>query len=392
MTELSAPCHNWATLNAAITSGADAVYFGVKKYNMRMNAENFSTAQLAKITKHCHSNKVKAYLALNTIIYENEMRNCEEIIKISKKAGIDAVIIHDLGLIPLLKKYEITFHISTQASVSNSNAAQIYRKLGAKRIILARECSLKQMREIIRKNKSIEFEAFIHGAMCVSISGRCLLSQALHQKSANRGECMQPCRREWTVTNETGKLVYDGKRFLNAKDLCSITILPEILKTGIRALKIEGRMKDANYVSTVVKVYREALDNYNKKRVPEWLERLKSVYSRGFSTGFYKENPGQESINYEADNNASPTKKEQIGIIKNYYPKSKAAEILLLNSGIREGDEIIIEGSTTFLKQCAESLQVNHENVKQAKKGSRVALKVQEKVRKNDNVYKLKKV
>jgi U32 family peptidase len=391
MIELLAPCHNYATLKAAIESGANAVYFGINLLNMRMNAKNFKINDLKKIVKICHEKKVKAYLALNSIIYETELKKAETIIKKAKLSKIDAIIIQDLGLIPLLKKYKIKFHISTQTSISNSESANVYKKLGAKRVILAREVSLKDLKKIA-KNSKIDLEVFIHGAICVSISGRCFLSGAMYQKSANRGECMQPCRQEWSVKNKNGELIYNSERFLNAKDLCTIQFINKIVKSGVKSLKIEGRMKDANYVSTVVKVYREAIDNFNKNKIKEWTKKLESVYHRGFSTGFYLKKPNNKDIELKTDGTVSKIKKVSVGVVKNYYPKIQVAEILLNHCQLNIGDKLIIQGKTTFIKQTAKSMQINKKNVLKAKKGQRVAVKIKQISRKNDQVFKLSNI
>ncbi len=388
MVELLAPCHDYATMNAAIVAGADAVYFGVGSLNMRANVSGFLANDLKKIMRICHSKKVKAYLALNSIIYEGEFGMAEKIIKKANESGVDAIIISDLGLIHLLKKYKMDFHISTQASVSNSSSANEYKKMGAKRVILAREVSLKHL-SMITKNAKIDLEVFIHGAMCASISGRCFLSGVLYQKSANRGECMQPCRQEWNVSNKNGELIYDGERFMNAKDLCTISFLDKIIKSGVKSLKIEGRMKGPEYISEVVKVYREAIDKFDKSRINEWMERLSNVYNRGFSSGFYLGKPGKESIEHSIDGNVSNKKKIPAGVVKNYYPKIKVAEIILNHAGIKIGDEIIISGKTTHLKQNVESMEIDKTEVKSAGKGERVAIKVNGVARKNDLIYKL---
>ncbi|MDD2678570.1 MAG: U32 family peptidase [Candidatus Nanoarchaeia archaeon] len=388
MIELLAPCHDWATLKAGIDSGANAVYFGINSLSMRMNAKDFKSKDLKKIAQHCHSNKAKAYLTLNSIIYENELKKSEKIIKQAKVAGIDAIIIQDLGLIPILKKNKMKFHISTQASASNSESANTYKKLGADRVILAREVSLKDLARIV-KNSKIDLEVFIHGAMCASISGRCFLSGAIYNKSADRGECMQPCRQEWTVKNKYGELIYDNERFMNAKDLCTITFLDKIIKAGVKSLKIEGRMKDANYISTVVKIYRQAIDNYDKPKINSWLKELSKVYNRGFSAGFYLGKPTSKDIEYEKDGSISKTRKIPIGTVKNYYKRLGVAEIHLNHNDLSIDDEIIIEGKTTFLKQKIESIEINKKSVNKAVKGQSAAIKIKGTARKNDLIFKL---
>ncbi len=389
--ELLAPCRNWPTLKAAIYSGADAVYFGIGEFNMRMISKNFGINDLVEVVKFCHDNNVKAYLTLNSIIYEDEFKRVERIVKEAKKAGIDAVIIQDLGLIPMLKRYGLNFHISTQASVSNSRAVNMYADLGAERVVLARECNINDVKKIV-KNSKIGIELFIHGSMCVSISGRCFFSYTMYGKSADRGECMQPCRQRWIVKNDKNEFIYDGKRFLNAKDLCTLPFLDKLLELGAVSFKIEGRRKDANYISTVVKVYREAIDHFDRSKVPEWMDRLRSVFNRGFDNGFYLGLPGPDSIDLEGENSQATHRKVAVGIVKNYYPKVSAAKVYLNHTSLSVGDEVIIEGATTFLRQKIKSMEVEHKKIDSAKKGDTVAILVDKKVRKGDEIYKFIKV
>ncbi len=383
--ELLAPCHDFATLKAAITSGADAVYFGVKKYNMRMKAGNFSEEELPEIVSYCHKKGVKAYLTVNVIIYEEELREARSLLIKAKESGVDAVIIHDIGALRIARELGLITHVSTQASISNSVEANEYARLGASRVILARELNLKQIKEVAKKSR-IPVEVFIHGAMCVSISGRCFFSQAMYGKSANRGECYQPCRQEWTVRNRDGEFIYDGERFLNSKDLCMIEHIPELISTGAKSFKIEGRMKDANYVSTVVSVYREAIDNFNKNKIKEWLKRLSSVFNRGFSTGFYYNNPEED---LKGNGNQSSIKKEYVGEIINYYSRKGVAELLIKNNELIINDEVIIENSFKFIKQKIKSMESKHKKITKAIKGEIIGLKVKEKTSKGMQVYKL---
>ncbi|MHA1511602.1 MAG: peptidase U32 family protein, partial [Promethearchaeota archaeon] len=302
--ELLAPAKNFMAIKA---SGpyADAVYFGVDAFNMRMNADNFPIESLPKIAKMCHTpsnpsfRKRKTYLTTNVVIYEDEIAELEKVIQAAKDAEIDAVIVHDIAAIQLAKKIGIPFHISTQCNVSNSESAKFYESLGAERIVLARECSLDQIKEITRKMTDAQIEAFIHGAMCSSISGRCYLSQTLsgsQNQSANRGRCTQPCRREWKLIapgKDSHEFIYDGKRIFNSRDLCMINYIPDLIESGIKTFKIEGRMRHPHYVETVSRVYREAIDAYyngvfkQKLKKEKWITQLKQVYNRGFTTGFY---------------------------------------------------------------------------------------------------------
>ncbi len=389
--ELLAPCRNWPTLKAAVFSGADAVYFGVGEFNMRMISNNFGLEDLPEVVRFCHDRNVKTYLTLNSIIYENEFERVEKIVKRAKEAGVDAIIIQDLGVIPLLKKHGLSFHISTQASVSNSRAVNMYASLGAERVVLARECNIKDVKRIV-KNSKIGIELFIHGSMCVSISGRCFFSYTMYGKSADRGECMQPCRQRWVVKNDKNEFIYTGKRFLNAKDLCTLPFLDKLLDTGAVSFKIEGRRKDSNYISTVVKVYREAIDNFDKKRVNEWMDRLRSVFNRGFDNGFYLGLPGPDSIDLDGEKSQATYKKVAVGIVKNYYPKVSAAEVYLNHTSLSVGDEVIIEGATTFIRQKITSIEINHKKIDSANKDETIAILVEGKVRKGDEIYKFIKV
>ncbi len=380
--ELLAPCHDFATLRAAINAGADAVYFGVKKFNMRMNADNFSEDELSLIVSECHENGVKAYLTLNVVVYEDELSEVKELLIKARESGVDAVIVHDIATLKLARSIGLNVHVSTQANITNSVSVNAYADMGASRVILSRELNLKQVKSIVSKSR-IGVEVFIHGSMCVSISGRCFFSQYLYGRSANRGECLQPCRQKWVVKNDSGEMIYDGERFLSSKDLCTINFIPEIISSGVESLKIEGRMKDANYVSTVTRVYREAIDNFDKKRVSEWLNRLNSVFNRGFSSGFYYNNPEEDLIN---SGNHSPLRKELIGEVVNYYKKVGVAE-LMVKKELMIGDEVIIESRYNFIKQKVKSMEVNHKQVNNAV--GLVGLLVDKPVRKGMKVYKM---
>ncbi len=383
--ELMAPAGDWRSFHAAIEAGADAVYFGLKEFNMRQTTRNFSLRDIEKMQEY----NVKKYLTLNTIIYDNEIKKIEKIIK-KVKGKIDAIICWDPSVIWLCKKYRIPFHISTQASVSNSKAAEFYKKLGAKRIILARELNLKQIKEIVKKT-GIEIEIFIHGALCVSISGRCFTSQFLHKKSANRGECLQPCRREYKVIDDEGnELKLKNNFVMSAKDLCTLPFIEKIKNSGATAFKIEGRNRNAEYVYEVTKVYREALDKrLNEKKKKELMKRLEEVYNRKFSSGFYLGLPTSDDFS-DVRGSVAKTKKKIIGKVENYYKKLGVAVIRIYTDKIKINDTLVIMGNKTGVKKFKiKSMEINHKKVKIAKKGL-VAIKSPE-VRKNDEVYKLVK-
>ena len=385
--ELLAPAGDFPMLVAAINAGANAVYFGLKEFSMRKNAGNFTLKDLDKIYKICKPKKIKKYLTLNTIIYDNEIKRVEEIIKKVKKK-IDAIICWDFSVISLCKKYRIPFHISTQASISNIESAKFYKKLGAKRIVLARELNLKQIKEI---SKIIEVECFVHGAMCVAVSGRCLTSQFLFNKSANRGECIHPCRRSYIVKDkqEGYELEVQNDKILSAKDLCTLPFIEKLKLAGVKAFKIEGRNRDPRYVDTVVKIYRKALDKkLNEGEARLLIEELKKVYNKGFSSGFYFGLPTPNDF-AKVENSASRERKHFIGKINHYFPKINVATMKLV-SEIEVGDKIIVIGKTTGLVNSEiRRIEVNHNSVQKAIKGQEIGIKLPA-VRKNDEVYKIK--
>lgn len=396
--EILAPVGNHPMLSAAIEAGADAVYFGVKQLNMRITAANFELSELKKVVDKCHKNKVKAYLTVNTIVYEDEIEKVKNILQEAKQAKINAIICWDFSIIKEAKNLKLPIHISTQASVSNSKAAEFfYKNLGVKRIIFARECNLEQIKEIKRKLPKNEIEVFVHGAMCVSISGRCFLSQDMFKKSANRGDCLQPCRRPYHVINdETGKeLRVRNNYILSPKDLCALPFIDKLIATKIDAFKIEGRNKSPEYVYEVVKSYREAVDAYFKKRfdkklVNKLMKRLKLVYNRDFHSGFYLGLPTSDDFT-DAEGSKAKETKEYVGYVRNYYAKIKVAEIKLESGSLKVNDEIRIQGNTTgTFKQKIKSMEMNHKKINRTKKGQRIAIKVNRIVRNNDKVFLIK--
>lgn len=384
--ELLAPAGDFPGLIAAIDAGADAVYFGLKDFNMRNRAKNFTFNDLKRIKELCKKNKVKKYLTLNTIVYDSELKKIEKTIK-RVKNYVDAIILSDIAVMLLCKKYKIPFFISTQMSVSNIESAKFFKKLGAKRIVLARELNLKQVKEISR---IIDTELFIHGAMCVSVSGRCLTSQFLFNESANRGKCLHPCRREYIVKDKEGnELKVDNNFIFSAKDLCTLPFIEKIKKSGVKSLKIEGRNKDPAYISTVTRVYRNALDNkLTKDKINESLNDLKRVYNKGFSSGFYLGTPTSDDFS-KIENSSGTEKKEFIGKITHYYDKLNVG-LLKLNSGkLKIGTEIYIIGDKTgIIRHKISSMQINHKDIKEANKGVEIGIKLPL-CRKNDEVYKI---
>jgi putative protease len=391
--ELLAPAGSFSSLIAAIDAGADAVYFGLneKGLNMRARAKNFSLSDLKKIYNICklkNGRVVKKYLTLNTIIYDSELNKVEKIIKIAKKY-IDAVICWDLSVIELCRKYKVKFHISTQASVANVGAAKFYKKLGAERIVLARELNLAQIKKIA---KIIDVECFCHGAMCVSESGRCFTSQFLFGKSANRGECLQPCRREYIVRDEDGnELKLENNNVMSAKDLCTLPFIDKLKKAGIKAFKIEGRNREPEYVNITTRVYRKALDKkLNDREIKEALEELNKVYNKGFSSGFYIKTPTSNDFS-KAQDSSSSQRKEFVGKIVHYFDKIEVAAVRIASGKVKLGDELLVLGDKTGVKRLViERMEINKKEIKIAEKGQEIGIKIPN-ARKGDLVYRVVK-
>ena len=391
--ELMAPAGDWTMLHAAVSNGADAIYFGLDKLNMRAKAANFSLDELPEITSFCKEHNVKTYLTLNTIVFEEELAELEEIIIAAKKHGVDRIICSDLAVADLCYKHNFPFCISTQSSISNSLAADVYKRMGAVRIVLARECSIEEIKKI-RDKTDLEIEAFIHGAMCIAVSGRCFMSHHLFGKSANRGECIQPCRREYEVYDPSidKSLIIGEDYVMSPKDLCTIEFIDQLIETGIDSFKIEGRKRAPEYVAKAVSVYRRAIDLYydqnltdDKKK--EFLAELETVYNRGFSSGFYFDIPSSEEYAGVTGSKAT-TRKVYVGKVINYFKELQVAHILLESGEIKINDEILILGETTGVLEIKLSqFSVNDKDAIAAKRGDEITLIVPSLVRRNDKVY-----
>ena len=374
--ELITPAQDWNTLKV-LNNDVEAVYFGIENYNMRAKAKNFNRSDLKDIVEYCHNlnPQMKIYLCTNILIYDSELRDLENLISEAKEADIDAIIAHDLAAIEIAKRYNMTFHVSTQANISNIESARFYENLGAERIVLARELSLKQISDIKKDLRKTEIEVFVHGSMCTSISGRCYFSATITDNmeySANRGNCVQPCRREWKVfDNDNNEFIYDGKFFLNTKDLCMIEHIPDLIEAQIDAFKIEGRMKDPIYIKTATECYREAIESFyqgtfNKTKVQNWIKRLKNVYNRGFHTGFFYRKPNVEDIELYKRGNISPYRKKYLGKILSFDKNSMSANVLIENKELflRVGSNIIISGNESYNIETVKKIIFNGEKVK----------------------------
>ena len=396
--ELLAPAGDWSCLKTAVENGADAVYFGVKNMNMRDKAGNFEISGLPVVMRYLHEHDKKGYLTLNTIFYNNELEKLKAVVSAAKAAGVDAVICWDMAVFNLAKEAGIPVHISTQASVSNYEAFKFYSDLGAGRIIFARECSLSDISEIAKKAEEegidCEIEAFVHGAMCVSVSGRCFLSAETFGKSGNRGQCLQPCRRLYRITDvedEENSYVLGRDYVLSPKDLCSIEILPELIDAGITSFKIEGRMRPPEYVKTTVSCYRKALDaiesgDYSAELAAELKEDLAKTYTRGFSRGFYK---GLEN-DWISEGPSSGELKDYCGDVVKYYKKIGVAEFIIRAVSLKPGDKILVYGKTTPANYCiVEEIQIEHEAVESVEKGQRCGIKLPFVVRPGDKLFRI---
>ena len=390
--EILAPAGDFIALQAAIDAGADAVYFGLGTPNMRARSTvNFKEEDLPEIAERCRG-RVKAYLTLNAIIFESELEEVERLI-VYAKPYVDAFIVSDWGVISLCRKHGVEIHVSTQMSTSNSSGVAFLASQGVSRVVLARECTLTEVKEIVSKS-SIEIECFVHGAQCVAESGRCLMSHEIFGKSACRGECHQPCRRKFKVQavdfyeNDMGEPLHEGMAsfiiephtVISAKDLCSIGFIDKLMDAGIACFKIEGRARNANYVRACVLAYKRAVDavlkgEYTKELIEELTVELKKVFHREFSKGLFYGRPGKDQFTDSEDSLAS-TIKRHVGVVIDYFTKAGIAQVKIQDHPIKPGDEIQIHGTTTgVIEMVAGELHRDDERPEIAEKGTWVTLK-----------------
>ncbi|MCC7575155.1 U32 family peptidase [Candidatus Woesearchaeota archaeon] len=406
--ELMAPAGSWESLRAAIQAKADSVYFGIDKMNMRARAaNNFQIKDIKKIMKILHENNMKGYLTLNIVVYDDELKEAKKVLKEAKLAKVDAIIASDLAIITEAKKQSLNVHLSTQANISNTEAIKFYSNY-ADTIVLARELTLKQIKKIndeIKKQKItgpnkklIKTEAFIHGALCIAISGKCYMSLATYGHSANRGDCLQTCRRKYKVLDEeTGqKLRLENEYVMSPSDLCTITILKRIIETGISIMKIEGRGRSPEYVYEVTKTYREALElikqnKYTEETAQKLKKNLEKVFNRGFWEGGYYLGTKINEWSNTYGSKATQTK-QLVGKIINYYEKKEVASILVESTPFKKKDQILIIGPTTgIVNFVCDEIQQENQTIEKANKNELVSIKVPCKIRKNDKVYVIKK-
>lgn len=402
--EIMAPAGSYESLMAAINAGATSIYFGVGNLNMRSKSANFELEDLVQVAGICVDNNVRSYLTLNTIMYDEDIENAKHICDLAQQANLSAVIASDISVIGYARSINLEVHISTQLNISNMEAVRFYSRY-ADVIVLARELSLEQIEHICEKIKEenitgpkgqlLQIEVFIHGAMCVAISGKCYMSLAQYNSSANRGRCFQTCRRRYKVTDEeTGEeLVVDNKFVMSPKDMCTITMLDKLIAAGVTVLKIEGRARGPEYVDAVVKTYRTALeriktDEYDETFKKEAEEQLKSVFNRGFwKNGYYLGKPlGEWSETYGSQ---ATTKKIQIGKVVNFFKKAMVAEIAVESAEIKTGDTIAFTGTTTGIvyTDLTQILDTRGNEVTTVLKGNNATVKLMEVVRRNDKVF-----
>ncbi len=358
MPELLAPAGNLEKLKFAVAYGADAVYLGGQRFGLRAGAGNFTLDELGEAVCYAQSRQVLVYVTVNIIPHNRDLEGFQGYVRALADLGVDGLIVTDPGIMTLVQDVipDFPLHLSTQASNTNWAAARFWHRQGIERIILARELSLDEVAEIRRKTPpGLELEVFVHGSMCISYSGRCLLSNYLAGRDANLGDCAHPCRWKYYLVEEKRPGQYlpvgedeRGTFILNSRDLCMIEHLPALIEAGVDAFKIEGRMRSINYVATVVKTYRQALDAYAEdpegwQPRPEWLHELRKTGNRGFTTGFFFGRPGPEGQDYEASKSQEA---EFIGVVRRYQPEHRLAVVEQRNK-FAVGDRIEIMGPRT---------------------------------------------
>ena len=409
--EVMAPVGSYESLSAAIQAGADAVYFGVGNLNMRSrSAANFDLEDLSKIAAIAHAHGVRTYLTVNTIIYNQEIEEMHTLVRAAKEAGISAIIASDMAVITFANSIGVEVHISTQCNISNVEAVRFFAQY-ADVLVTARELPLRQVAEITQyirdndirgpKGELVQVEVFAHGALCMSVSGKCYLSLDNYNYSANRGACLQLCRREYLVKDLESdiELVVDNKYIMSPKDLCTIGFLDKIVNAGVRVLKIEGRGRSADYVKTVVECYKEALaaieeGTYTQERIAQWTERLRTVFNRGFWDGYYlgrKMGEWSERYGSQATEN-----KVYLGKVTNYYNRPQVAEMRIETAEqLHRGDKLMVTGQTTgvYTAEVGEMrLGDAQEPVDVVRQGDVFSVKTSEVLHRGDKLYRVDRV
>ncbi len=402
--EIMAPAGSYESLMAALQGRADSIYFGIEQLNMRAKAaNNFTFDDLEKIAEICNSNNVRSYLTLNTIIYDHDLSLMKRIVDKAKAVGITAVIASDQAVINYASSIGFEVHISTQTNVTNLETIKFFSHF-ADVMVLARELSLIQVKSItdgIKKENItgpsgnlVEIEIFAHGALCMAVSGKCYLSLHTNNSSANRGACVQNCRRTYEVKDEEGnELFIDNEYIMSPKDLCTIGFIDDIINSGVKVLKIEGRGRAPEYVKTVTECYREAADayldgTYSKEKIEGWNKKLATVYNRGFWDGYYL---GQELGEWsEGHGSQATTRKKFLGQGVKYFPKINVAEFKIETHSLSVGDNVIITGPTTgVIEMVIKELRVDDKSVEKVEKGINFSTPIDQIIRPSDKLYKV---
>ena len=403
--EIMAPAGSWESLQAAIQAGADSVYFGIERLNMRSrSSSNFTTEDLHRIVERCKEAGIKSYLTINTIIYDEDLELMREIVDNAKEAGVSAIIAADVAVMQYAISQGVEVHLSTQLNISNVEALRFYAQF-ADVVVLARELNMDQVAEIHRRiveenivgrnGELIRIEMFCHGALCMAVSGKCYLSLHELNSSANRGACMQVCRRAYRVHDEDSdiELTVDNKYIMSPKDLKTIHFMNKMMDSGVRVFKIEGRARGAEYVKAVVSCYNEAIEahlnnEFTDEKVADWDVRLAKVFNRGFWNGYYLgQRLGEWSHNYGSK---ATHKKVYIGKCTNFFQKIGVAEFLLEAQTLSVGDEILVTGETTgAYEDVIEEVRVDLKPVETVEKGTYFSIKTKDVVRRNDKLFKI---
>ncbi|MDR1863997.1 MAG: U32 family peptidase [Bacteroidales bacterium] len=401
--ELMLPAGSWESLAAALQTGCDAVYFGVGNLNMRSESSaNFSPDDLAKIAETCRRQQVKTRMALNTIIYDEDVDAMRRSIRAAKQHGIDAVIASDMAAILCAREEGMPVHASTQLNIANRQAVRFFAGY-CDVMVLARELTLEQVSAIAQfieseritgpSGKPAVIEMFCHGALCMSVSGKCYLSLHHYNRSANRGRCVQVCRRAYSLTdNETGRrLEVDHPHLLSPKDLCTVTFLDRMAAAGVRVFKVEGRARSPEYVKTVGQCYHEALTaccegGYHDQAKEQWLKRLGQVFNRGFWDGYYLGKTMSELT--DSAGSKATVKKEYVALCSNYFAKIGVGEFLMQAGTLSAGDTVLIIGNTTgVVEMKVAEIRVDMQAAKQAAKGEIFSMPVTQPIRRGDKLY-----
>lgn len=403
--EIMAPVGSYESLAAAIQGGADSVYFGIEGLNMRSrSSNNFTTNDLREIVSICKQHHIKSYLTVNTVIYDEDLPLMREIIDAAREADISAVIAADVAAMTYARSVGVEVHLSTQLNISNVEALKFYARF-ADVVVLARELNLEQVSAIYRaiveekitgpKGELIRIEMFCHGALCMAVSGKCYLSLHEFNASANRGACYQVCRRGYTVRDKDSEveLDIDNQYIMSPKDLKTIHFLNKMMDAGVRVFKIEGRARGAEYVRTVVECYKDAVraycsESFSEEKIAAWDERLKTVFNRGFWNGYYLgQRLGEWSHNYGSN---ATRKKVYIGKGVKYFSNIGVAEFLMESGSLRVGDELLITGPTTgAITLTADEIRVDLKPVEETVKGEHFSIRMKEKIRPSDKLFKL---